>query len=58
MERIDSHTSEETPAPQTRDETANEAYEPPNVTELGSFVELTAGGGGAGIDTDSISTTQ
>jgi hypothetical protein len=57
MERADCHTSEETPAPEARGEPGNEAYEPPSVTELGSYVQLTAGGSGQPTDTDSTSFT-
>ena len=42
MERIDSHTLGET-APATPDEQTTEPYEPPSLTELGSFLELMAG---------------
>jgi hypothetical protein len=58
MERTGPHFFENTPAPEARDESPTEAYEPPSVTELGSFLGLTAGAGGAGIDTDSVSQAQ
>jgi hypothetical protein len=37
------------------DEPHAQAYEPPSITELGAFVELTAGGAGVGFDADSAS---
>jgi hypothetical protein len=42
METIDPNTSEEAPAP-VREKRPTKAYEPPSITELGSFLELTAG---------------
>jgi hypothetical protein len=57
MEATDSHNSEATPALQRRDEP--EAYEPPSVTELGSFRDLTGtappGKGQGGSDSGSAS---
>jgi hypothetical protein len=47
METTERHISEEAPGPEARDERPTEAYEPPSITELGSFLELTAGGAGA-----------
>jgi hypothetical protein len=58
MERTEPHIFEEAPAPEARDERPTEAYEPPSLTELGSFLELTVGTSGAGIDTDTVSTAQ
>ena len=48
------HSSE---APEARDEPGLDAYEPPSLTELGSFLELTAGGGQAGTDVNLGSVT-
>jgi hypothetical protein len=39
----------------TRDEPKPESYEPPSITELGSFVDLTAGGAGGGGDAGTTS---
>jgi hypothetical protein len=43
------------PAPEP-DEPRAQSYEPPSVTELGAFLELTAGGGGPDFDLDTAST--
>lgn len=54
MDTTEHHASEDS-APETRDEPGVEAYEPPSFTELGSFLELTAGAGAAPGDTGNIS---
>jgi hypothetical protein len=46
---------EKTQGPEPRDEHPAEAYEPPSLTELGSFADLTAGGNQTGTDIDSVS---
>jgi hypothetical protein len=58
MERTDLHTAQKASAPDPRDESTAQAYEPPSVTELGSFLELTGGGATAGTDVDSVSQAQ
>jgi hypothetical protein len=57
METPDPHISQEAPPPTARDATGTQAYEPPGITELGSYVQLTAGGSGQPTDTDSTSFT-
>jgi hypothetical protein len=57
MKKSDQHNSEDLLAPETRDESGTGAYEPPSITELGSFLELTAGeNAGGGTDTGTTST--
>jgi hypothetical protein len=49
METSDPHIPDR-PERQTTDQPRAEAYEPPSVTEIGSFRELTEGGGEGGGD--------
>lgn len=51
METTDPHISAETLRSAAPNEPTPDTYEPPSVTELGSYVELTAGT--AGLATDS-----
>jgi hypothetical protein len=55
METTDPHHFEQTPTLDARDERPAETYEPPSLTELGSFLELTMGQLGSGTDNDLVS---